>query len=411
MPTRTDHPFSGWRVILPCFLAQNLAVGFAFGSFGPLLASTEQHFGVTRAVAATGMSLIMLAVGGLAPLLGGLLQKVSVRSAMIGGAALSAVGYLGLALLPSFSLALLMFGLIGTGVSLLAILGPLTLISRWFISGQAKVLSIVNLPIALFVTPFAVAELLPEYGRLAVLAGIATIFLLLIPALLLIVEEPGRIGQVPRGTNMDQGDAAAQGDVKDRPLSTREILTSPPFWLLSIVIGVISGSGTAFLVHIVPFGMEQDLSLQAASGLLSTYAGAGILGTLLVGWITDRIGPPSTLVLATLFEALVWWGLLHAAGLPLFALAALMGICVVPVTTMHGAALNKLVGPASISRAMGISYAIVLPFIFGFAPLVGVLFDHADGYSLPFLTTASILVIACLCSALMIFAVRKPARG
>ena len=103
----------------------------------------------------------------------------------------------------------------------------------------------------------------------------------------------------------------------------------------------------------------------------------------------------------------MWWGLLHVAGFPLFALSALLGMCVVPVTTMHGAALSKLVGPASISRAMGISYAITLPFIFSFAPLIGFLFDHAGGYRLPFLMTASILVVASLCSVLMIFAVRK----
>lgn len=407
MHTRTDRPFSGWRVVLPCFLAQTLAAGFAFGSFGPLLASTEQHFGVTRTVAATGMSLIMLAVGGLAPLLGGVLQKVSVRNAMICGAVLSAVGYLGLALLSSFGLALVMYGLIGTGVILLAILGPLTLISRWFKSGQGKVLSIVNLPIALFLTPFIIGELLPEYGRFAVLGGITTIFLLLIPALLLIVEDPVRIGQAPRGTEMDPGGAAAQVTINDRPLSMREILASPPFWLLSIVIGVMSGSGTAFLVHIVPFGMERDLSLQTASGLLSVYAGAGIIGTLLIGWITDRIGPPSSLVLTTLCQALVWWGLWHVAGLPLFALAAIIGMCVVPVTTLHGAALSKLVGSASISRAMGISYAITLPFIFSYAPLIGFLFDKTGGYRLPFLMTAGILGIASLCSVLMIFAARK----
>lgn len=407
MHTRSVRPFSGWRVVLPCFLAQTLSAGFAFGSFGPLLASTEQHFGVTRAVAATGMSLIMLAIGGLSPFLGGLLQKVSVRSAMIGGAALSATGYLGLALLPSFGLALVMFALIGTSVSLLAILGPLTLISRWFASGQGKVLSIVNLPIALFLTPFIIAELLPAYGRLAVLGGIATIFLLLIPVLMLIVEHPDRIGQVARGADIDLGGAGPQSAIKDPPLSTREILASLPFWLVSIVIGVISGSGTAFLVHIVPFGMERDLSLQAASGLLSVYAGAGIVGTLLIGWITDRIGPPSALALTTLGQALLWWGLLQMAGFPLFALAALIGICVVPVTTMHGAALSMLVGPASISRVMGISYAITLPFIFSFAPLIGFVYDRAGGYGLPFLLTASILVIASLCSVLMIFAIRK----
>lgn len=407
MHTQTVRSFSGWKVVLPCFLAQTLSAGFAFGSFGPLLASTEEHFGVTRAVAATGMSLIMLAIGGLSPFLGGLLQKVPVRSAMIGGAALSAFGYLGLALLPSFGLALLMFALIGTGVSLLAILGPLTLISRWFVSGQGKVLSVVNLPIALFLTPFIIAELLPVYGRLVVLSGIATIFLLLIPVLMLIVEHPERVSQVPRGADIDAGSAGAQVAIEDRPLSTREILANLPFWLVSIVIGVISGSGTAFLVHIVPFGMEQGLSLQGASGLLSVYAGAGIVGTLLIGWITDRIGPPSALAITTLVQALLWWGLLHVAGFSLFALAALIGICVVPVTTMHGAALSMLMGPASISRAMGISYAITLPFIFSFAPLIGLLFDYDNGYQLPFLTTASILVMASLCAVIMIFAMRK----
>src|SRR6266403_4130570 len=82
--------FLGWRLVLLCFLAQNLSLGFALGSFGPLLASTEQNFGVTRAIAATGMSLIMLAIGVLSPLIGGLLQHLSIRIAMIGGALLSA---------------------------------------------------------------------------------------------------------------------------------------------------------------------------------------------------------------------------------------------------------------------------------------------------------------------------------
>src|SRR3546814_20205848 len=124
------------------------------------------------------MGLVLLAIGGRSPVLGGLLQKGSVRSAMIGGAALSALGYWGLALLPSFSLALVMFGLIGTAVCLLGILGPLTLINRWFAQDRSKVLSIANLPIALFVTPFRVAALLPTVRRLASLGGIGPIFVL-----------------------------------------------------------------------------------------------------------------------------------------------------------------------------------------------------------------------------------------
>jgi cyanate permease len=396
-------PFSGGKVVLACFLAQNVAMGFALGSFGPLLASTQQHFGVTRAVATTGMSLMMLAVGGLSPFIGGLLQRVSVSKAMVGGALLSAVGYWGLALLSSFNLALIMFSLIGVGVCVMGILGPLTLINRWFATDRAKVLSVVNLPIALFVTPYLVAALLPNYGRLAILGGIGAVFLLLILPLALIVDDPARIGQAPHGAGWNSGSAIGM----DGPRSMRQILMSAPFWLLSLAMGATAGAAIAFVVHIVPFGIEQHMSLQTASGLLSLYSAAGIGGTLLFGWIADRIGPPSALVLTTFFQALLWWGLLHVTGPLLFMIAALLGVCVVPITTLHGAALSQLVGPASISRAMGISYAIKLPFIFTFAPFVGHLFDLSGGYRLPFLFTTGILAVSCLFFVLMTFAMRE----
>lgn len=405
MTAATDRAFAGWKILLLCFLAQNLAMGLAFGSFGPLLASTEQHFGVTRAVAATGMSLITLTMGGLSPVMGGLMQKMSVRAAMIGGAALSAIGYWGLAVLPSFNLALVMYGLIGTGVCLTAILGPLTLINRWFAADRAKMLAIVNLPITLFVTPFLVAELLPIVGRMAILAGIGSAFLLLIPLLLMIVDDPTHIGQAARGAAAPCGTAAAR--TADQPLPTRKILANPSFWLLSIAIGIMAGSGTVFVVHIVPFGMEKQMSLQSASGLLSLYAGAGILGTLLFGWIADRIGPPAALVLTTFCQAVLWWGILHVTGLPLYLLAGILGICVCPLTTLHGAALSALVGPASISRAMGISYSIKLPFLFTFAPAAGYLFDISSGYRTPFLIIVAMLALACLFFVLMALAVRR----
>jgi cyanate permease len=393
--------FSGWRVVLLSFLAQNLSMGFAFGSFGPLLASTEQQFGVTRAVAAMGMSLIMLAIGVLSPLIGSLLQHLSVRIAMIGGALLSATGYWGLAILPSFTLALLMFGLIGAGVSVLAILGPPTLVSRWFLSDKAKMLSIVNLPIALFLTPYIVAAILPNLGRFAILGTIGTICLLLIPFLLLIEDDPARIGQAAWGSDSRSLQTAVTGTATNRPLSSREILTSGPFWLLAFGIGLMAGSSTVFMVHIVPFGIERQMSLQTAASLLSVYGGAGIIGTLLFGWIADFIGPPAALVLSALCQTLLWYGLLHVTGLPLFLLAGLLGICVVPGPTLHGAALNNLFGPINISSAMGISYAVMLPFILSFAPFVGFLFARAGGYRLPFLLMAGMLALACLFFLLM----------
>lgn len=383
--TKNSSTNLAWRAVILCAIAQNCAMGLAFGSFGPLLASTEQHFGVSRAVATTGMSMIMLAIGGLSPFLGGLLQRISVRAAMIAGALLSAFGYWGLAFANSFQVALVMFALIGVGVSLTAILGPLTVISRWFETNRGKMLAIVNLPILMFLTPYIAAEALPVYGRFALLGAVGTIFVVLALLLTQLVERPPISAQDAAGST---------SRVPGRGDNFASIMKSPAFWLLSLGIGIMAGSGTAFVVHIVPFGMAKQMSLQSAAALLSVYAAAGIAGTLLLGWICDRIGPPTTLLISTLCQALLWWGFLHAEGAPLYLLAALLGICLAPIVTLHGAAISHMFDSASVSRAMGYSFSIKLPFIFAFAPGMGFFFDRLGGYEVPFLITAALLAVA-----------------
>ena len=292
-----------WRVIVICFFAQNLAMAMAFGTFGPMLASTEVHFGVSRGVAATGMGFIMLSIGALSPVLGSLLQRIPVRLAMLAGALVSSAGYWGLALVQSFKVALLMYGLIGAGVCLLGILGPLVLINRWFATNRAKTLSLVNLPIALFLTPYIIAGVLPAYGRFTVLCVMGAAFLLMVPLLLSLVEHPVTVANTTA--------IADKADIRDPEPNEGigSILSNPAFWLVSLGIGVIAGAGTAFVVHIVPFGMDKAMSAHAASALLSVYSGCGIFGTLLLGWLADRIGPPTTLVIAAAVMAVLWWGL------------------------------------------------------------------------------------------------------
>ena len=382
-----------WRVVLLCCLAQNCAMGFAFGSFGPLLTSTEQHFGVSRTMASTFMSLIMLTIGLLSPILGSLLQRISVKRSMIVGALLSAVGYWGLSMLQSFELALVMYGLVGIGVCLTAILGPLILVNRWFDERRGRVLSLINLPIALFVVPYIIAELLPQLGRAAVMSAIGTVFLLLAPALLLIDEKRPAVS-----ASRETGATHAQSESGD---GAAAIFKRPAFWLLSVGIGIMAGCGSAYMVHIVPFGLEKQMSLPAASALLSIYSGAGIFGTLLFGWIADRIGATAALVCSALGQALAWWGLLQVDGLSLYVVAALLGICVVPLVTLHGAALSQMFGAATVGRAMGLSYSIKLPFIFSFAPGMAWLFGMHDSYQLPFLLTAGLMVLSSLSFYLM----------
>ena len=382
-------------------------MGIAFGSFGPLVIANEMHFHVSRTAVSAAMSVLLLTLAGFAPILGGILERTSIRRAMILGAALSAAAYWGLAVLSSFSAALVMYGLMGIGVCLVAILGPLALISRWFAKDRAKMLGLVNLPICLFVVPSAVGALLSVHTRGEIMGGLGTIFLLLIPLLLLLEDRPRDDCQRP----IQPRSTAVAPDLikaKDPPrISTHAILANPAFWYISVGIGLMAGAGTAFVVHVIPFSMGRLMSLREGSAILSVYAGTGIVGNLLLGWLADRVGPSVTLSMSALCQALLWLGMLHSSGAALYVIAGLLGICLIPLATLHGAALSELYGAANISRAMGFSYTIKLPFLLGSAPSVALLFEHSGGYDLPFRVTAGTLVI----SALLFFITGWEMRG
>lgn len=371
------------RAVLACFLAQNLTMGIAFGSFGPLLSANRTHFDISLAAAAIGMSMVTLALGLLSPIAGRLIQGARMRSVMLVGAILSATGYASLALTGNYAMALAGYTLIGAGVCLTAVLGPLTLVTRLFASDRGKVLSFVNLPVMLFACPFLVAAVLPNVGRTALLVGIAALFVLLIPVLLWQVREP-------------QPEVAASTDMHARAQAadSMQLLRSPALWLLSFGIGIMAGVGTAFVVYLVPLGMSGGMTLAAASGLLSIYAGAGLLGTPLFGWLADKIGPPAALLLSVVCQALLCVAIVGTEGVALYALAAALGLCCNPITTLHGAAVGALFGAAKVTQAMGYSYVAKLPFLFAMAPAVGVLVDSTGGYRIPFLVCAAALVVS-----------------
>ncbi|WP_173012805.1 MFS transporter [Niveispirillum sp. SYP-B3756] len=378
---RHDHK-RRQRTIAACFVAQNIGMGLAFGSFGPLLTANEAHFGVDRAQASFGMSALISALGIFSALLGGLMGKLPVRAMMMAGAILNGIGYAGLSLGADYGVAIAMFALIGAGTSLIAVLGPVTLATRWVAVGRGKVLSIINLPLVLFATPFLVALLLPAWGREAIYHGFATASFALLLPLLLVSERP---------TESDSQAAAGR-----MATPTIRFFRRGDFWLLALGIGILAGIGTAYTVHAVPYAVSRDLSQAQAAGLLSLYAGAGIFGTLLFGWLSDKLGASMALVLAAFTQTIMWLLLVLAPTAIFPIIAAILGIVTVPLVTLHGAVLAALFGPAGVSKAMGYSYAIKLPFIFGVTPLIGWLFMLDGHYQPAFLGCAAALLAATL---------------
>jgi MFS family permease len=393
------------RVLLPCTLAQSFVTGLTYGSFGTLLAANEAYFGVSRAALSTGIGIFNLAVALIAPVAGGMMHKVPIRLAMMAGALVSALAYFALAYVHSFAVALSLYGVLGICSSVLGILGPATLISRWFVKGRGRALGVIYLPVVLLLMPFITAQVLGHLGRAAVMIGIGLCFLLLLPMLAAIAEHPPRMPvSEDRGEDLVNPARASAGDL---PIAASAIVTEPRFWLLSLGIGIMAGAGTGAIIHIVPFGTERHMALQLASILLTAYAATGLFGTPLLGWAADRFGAAVTLTVSSLCQAVLWSALLHVSGASVFVLAAMMGLCVSPVNTLHAAAMNEIFPVASVSRALGLSYAIKLPFILGTAPTMALLYERGGSYSLPFTTMSALMFVASIVFAILYTLLRQ----
>ncbi|SCW70136.1 Sugar phosphate permease [Sphingobium faniae] len=390
------------RILLSCFLAQSVAIGVAYGTFGPLLQVNVDHFGVSRAWMSVGMSILSATMGVIAPLLGAMMPRLSVRGTMMIAAFVGFLGYIGLAVTNSFYLALFMYFLTGASMTALAILCPVVLINRWFSENRGKALAMANLPIALAFAPYIIVALLPIYGRFWVIAGLGIIHLLLIPIFLLIVDQPRQAEAT--------ADAAPDAKAKTAPAAAPDnagILKSPAFWCVSVGAALMAAAGSAFFVHIISFGVEHGMTPQAASGLLAIYAAAGVAGTPLFGWLADRIGAILAFAIAGVVQALMWWAMVYTSGVALYGVILLLGMCILPLVTLIGASLGEIFGKESVGLAMGYCYTIKLPFLFVYPPLVGLIADKTGNYAAAFLMTGGILAL----SALGLFAAMHMQRG
>lgn len=390
------------RIVMLCALTQNLAFGIMFGSFGPLLPSTVERFGISLVTATMAMSVATLAIAASAPLVGIVVQRLSAGVAMTIAAALSACCYGMIAITPSFTVVTACYAILGVCAVTLGVIGPLTLVNQSFSTNRGKMLGLVHMPILLMTAPVVIAQALPALGRTGVLLVVAALFLLLAPIIWWQTKDLSPAVQIGQPASSDQRMDA----IPPRGGSRRRLALV----LMSLAIGVIAGSSVAYMAHVVPFGLSRGMTLPVASLLISLFSGFGIVGSPVAGWLCDRLGPYWTLVGATLAIAALWLTLPTLDRAVVFVGAALLGFFAAPINTLHAAAVSNLYGPDEVGKAMGMSYLIKLPLIFGMAPLVALAVDRFGSYGEAFGILAVITAGGTvLCGAAM-FVIRSSPR-
>jgi predicted MFS family arabinose efflux permease len=385
-----NHPLAK-RMGLIAGVSHNVVIGTVMGSFSVLLASVQTRLDVKLEQASAGILLMMVGASALAPIIGVLVARYSLRLLLMFGGVLMVLGYLILGLTTSFPLYLAAYGLcFGPAMSLAGSIGPATLVTRWFNHNRGLALGLVHLPIVIAIMPVAMNAFLSAYGAQAAyltLAGVSAIVML--PLTALTVNHPP--GYVPPAESGEKRTA-------DGSLSVGQLLSRSKFWALSIANVASTTSSVMLGSLLVPMGQSWDFTRGQSALLASIMSMVGIAGSVLFGFVADKLGGGRTLALVGFNCAILWSVLLLQ---PPFAVVAI----VVGLIGMHGAGaipalgrgISDTFGQPSYSRGFGLNTVIGLP-LMALAMIGGSRVARETGsFALPILVMAAFFVVAVLC--------------
>ena len=366
------------------WLAHNIIVGSIFGSAGVLLIPLQERLQISRGLASIGVPMVIVGSAILASVAGVLAGRYTLRRLMAVSGALLALAWLVLAFAHSYWLFLISYGLLlGPAMAIGGSVLPPTLVTRWFQRHRGLAIGIVHLPIVITIMPLAASLVIEHFGVTALFFALAAFAAVtLIPASLALIEYPHGHDPSQRG-----GETAAERMARGAPsaepaFTVPQLLKNARFWLLALAVGAINTSSVVLAAHLPSMGVAWGYATTSAAALASIMSLVGMAGSIIFGFVSDKIGGARTLALIAFDDVILW--LLLLMDLPYTARAVVIGLI-----GMHGSgaipamskAMASAFGEASFSRAFGLASTATLPLMVAAVVGFGVVFQARGSYA------------------------------
>jgi len=281
-------------------------------------------------------------------------------------------------------------------------------VSRWFDKKRGLALGIAGsgAGLGIFVmAPFATFLISNFDWRMAfIIIGVIT-WLIVFPLSRLLKKDPYEIGALPDGLDSLSKDIKNKEEsIQPADLSLLQTLRTKTFWLIAFVWLFLASNMFLVFTHLVPHVTDIGFSAGEAAAILSLVGGLSVVGRVLMGTVSDRIGRKPTAIICALLQAgaMVW--LTWSQDLWMLYLFALFyGLAYGGI----GPSIAALIGDTFGLRNMGaILGALDIGFGVGGAlgPAIGgLIFDATNSYFMAFLLGAVVMFI----SALLIAVTRR----
>lgn len=413
-PTQTTPPtalatnrapgvFRGWFIVAAGFLVLFVvyALQFSYGEFR--LAATEEE-GWSQASLSLIFAIYIGVYSSLSAVSGWATDRFGPRLTVATGSVLLSLGYILWARagsLAAVAFALAVVAPIGMSCSWVPVNATAV---RWFVARRGTASAVVTSggSFGNIIGPPAAAWLIAGYGWRQALTIMAIVGLvLLLAAAVTLIKSPETIGLHPDGA--DAPPASEQGAVS---LTPGEAMRSLPFWIMWAMYSV------TFLVVFVPFvhgsafAVGLGIPKLSAATVISAIGIGGLVGRLLVGWISDRIDRRRAALFALCLQVLAFIGFATADGLAmLYPAAVAFGFGYGGAVAVFPALVGDYFGRAHAGTIVGRMFASAGTMA-AIGPYVAALiFEATDSYRSAFAIAAGLNGLAAL------LATRLPATG
>jgi cyanate permease len=379
------------------WLSHNVIIGSIMGTAGVLLIPLQDRLHVPRGLASIGVPMVIVGSAVFASVAGVLAARYSLRRLLAAASVLMALAWLVLAFAHSYWPFLLAYGLLlGPALAVGGAVLPPTLVTRWFQRHRGLAIGIVHLPIVITIMPLAASLFISRFGVTALFLALAVFSAVtLIPGSLALIEYPP--GHDPRQyANETAAQRSARGATAVGPSFTVPLLLqNRRFWLLALAVGAVNTSSVTLASHLPAMGVAWGYAPTSAAALASVMSLVGMAGSILFGFVADKIGGARALALIA-FDAAILWSLL-LMDLPYAARAVIIGLI-----GMHGSgaipsiskAIASAFGEASFSRAFGLASTVTLPLMIAAVYGFGVIFQMQGSYAAGLMAMIAYFIIA-----------------
>lgn len=338
----------GWVVVGVTFVTLLMTAG-AMSLPGALLEPLHQEFGWSIADISQALAVRLVLFGLVAPFSAAIMERFGMARVI-----LVAVSLIGTALLlargiTAFWQLFVLWGLVvGLGTGLTALVLGAMVSGRWFTKRRGLVVGFLTASSAIGQLSFLplATWLVAHHGwRAAVLPTVGGLVLVALLVILFMADRPADVGLPPYGETQVLLAPAPAANAFMRAINVLgEAAKVPVFWVLAATF-FICGLSTNGLIqqHFIPFCGDYGLAAVQASFVLAIMGGFDFVGTILSGWLSDRID--SRWLLAWYYGlrglALLYLPFAHfsVAGLGMFAVFyGLDWVATVPPTVKLAAA-------------------------------------------------------------------------